>query len=41
MVVCKRSKNLALKRDEVRVSCDIVNLYPTVAINKAFDVLID
>ena len=35
------TKNLLVKRDEVQVSYDIVNVYPSVPINKALDVLID
>ena len=35
------AKNWLVKRDEIQVSYDIVNLYPSVPINKALDVLID
>ena len=35
------AKNWLAKRDEVQVSDDIVNLYPSVPINKALDALID
>ena len=35
------AKNWLVKRDEVQVSYDIVNLYPSVPINIALDVLID
>ena len=35
------AKNWLVQRDEVQVSYDIVNLYPSVPINKALDVLID
>ena len=35
------AKNWLVKRDEVQVSYDIVNLYPSVPINKALDILID
>ena len=33
--------NRLVKRDEVQVSHDIVNLYPAVLVNEALDVLID
>ena len=35
------TKNWLVKRDEVQVSDDIENLYPSVPFNKALDVLID
>ena len=35
------AKDWLVKRDEVQVSYDIVNLYPSVPINKALDVLMD
>ena len=35
------AKNWLVKRSEVQVSYDIINLYPSVPINKALDVLID
>ena len=35
------AKNWLVKRIEVQVSYDIINLYPSVPINKALDVLID
>ena len=35
------AKNWLVKRNEVQVSYDIINLYPSVPINKALDVLID
>ena len=35
------AKNWLVKRDEIQVSYDIVNLYPSVPTNKALDVLID
>ena len=35
------AKNWLVKRDEIQVSDDIVNLYPSVPINKALEVLID
>ena len=35
------AKNWLVKRDKVQVSYDIVNLYPSVPINKALDVLMD
>ena len=35
------AKNWFIKGDEVQVSCDIVNLYASVPINKALDILID
>ena len=34
-------KNRLVKRDEVQVSHDIVNLYLSVLVNEALDVLID
>ena len=34
-------KNRIVKRDEVQVSHDIVNLYLVVIVNEALDVLID
>ena len=34
-------KNWLVTRNEVQVSYDIINLYPSVPINKALDVLID
>ena len=36
-----KPKNWFVKRDEVKVSRDSVNLYLSVLINKALDVLID
>ena len=35
------AKNWLIKRDEVEVSYDIINLYPSIPINKALNVLID
>ena len=35
------AKNWLVKRNEVQVPYDIINLYPSVPINKALDVLID
>ena len=35
------AKDWLVKRDEVQVSYDIVNLYPSIPINKALDVLMD
>ena len=40
-VFVNEAKDLLVKRDEVQVSYDIVNLYPSIPINKALDVLID
>ena len=36
-----KGKNWLVKRNEVQVSYDIINLYPSVLINNALDVLID
>ena len=36
-----KQKSWFVKRDEIQVSHDIINLYPSLLINKAFDVLID
>ena len=36
-----QAKDWLVKRDEVQVSYDITNLYPSVPINKALDVLMD
>ena len=36
-----KAKNWFVKRNKVQVSYDIVNLYPSVPINKALDILID
>ena len=35
------AKNWLVKTNEVQVSYDIINLYPSVPINKVLDVLID
>ena len=35
------AKSWLVKRDEIRVSDDVINLYPFVPINKALDVFID
>ena len=34
-------KNCLIKRDEIQVSYDIINLYPSVPVNKSLNVLID
>ena len=36
-----KQKNWLTKRDEIKVSRDFANLYPSVPINKALDVSID
>ena len=35
------AKNWLVKTNEVQVSYDIINLYPSVPINKALDILVD
>ena len=39
--IVNEAKNWLVKRNEVQVSYDIINLYPSVPINKALDVLVD
>ena len=36
-----KAKIWLVKRNEVQVSYDIINLYPSVPINKALDILVD
>ena len=36
-----KQKNWLVKRDEAQVSYDILNLYPSLSINGALEVLID
>ena len=40
-ITINEAKNWLVKRNEIQVSYDIINLYPSVPINKALDVLID
>ena len=36
-----KAKNCLIKRDEIQVSYDIINLHPLVPVNKSLNVLID
>ena len=40
-ITINEAKNWLVKRNEIQVSCDIINLYPSKPINKTLEVLMD
>ena len=41
LLLVNEAKIWLVKRNEVQVSYDIINLYPSIPINKALDILVD